>query len=200
VSRQRTPQRGRSAPPPARGPAARAPQPAASAATANSAPDEVEDLPEDGDEVVAGRPWRPIALGAICLAGIGISIYLLIVHYQPSALICSNSGAIDCSAVLKSPQSVIFGIPVPIFGLLYFVAMGAICLPFAWRAQAAWIAWGRVAGAVVGIGMVIYLVAQEALVLHKVCLWCTGVHILTFAMFLIVITGWEETGYARSRW
>jgi uncharacterized membrane protein len=93
-----------------------------------------------------------------------------------------------------------FGIPVPIFGLLFFVGMGLICLPVAWRFDASWLAWGRTAGAVAGIGMVIYLVAQEALVLHTICLWCTGVHVLTFAMFLIIITGWEDTGYAQSRY
>jgi uncharacterized membrane protein len=37
-------------------------------------------------------------------------------------------------------------------------------------------------------------------VLHTICLWCTVVHVLTFAMFLIIITGWEDTGYAQSRY
>jgi uncharacterized membrane protein len=73
-----------------------------------------------------------------------------------------------------------------------------ICLPVAWRSNAAWLAWGRIAAAIVGIGMVVYLIAQEALVLRTICLWCTGVHVLTFAMFLIIITGWEDTGYAQS--
>jgi uncharacterized membrane protein len=147
-----------------------------------------------------GSPWRPLVLSAICLAGVGISIYLLIVHYDRGALICNTSGVVNCSKVLTSPSSVIFGIPVPIFGLLYFIGMGAICLPFAWRSEWAWLAWGRLAGAVAGIGMVVYLIYQEALVLHTICLWCTGVHVLTFAMFLIILTGWEDTGYARSRW
>jgi uncharacterized membrane protein len=48
------------------------------------------------------------------------------------------------------------------------------------------------------MGMVIYLISQEALVLHVICLWCTGVHVLTFVLFLLVITGWEDTGYAQS--
>ena len=151
-------------------------------------------------DVLQGRPWQPLAIGGICLAGIAISIYLLIVHYEPGALICSNTGAVNCSKVLTSSSSVMFDIPVPIFGLLFFVGMGLIFLPVAWRFDAAWLAWGRISGAVAGIGMVIYLVAQEALVLHTICLWCTVVHVLTFAMFLIIITGWEDTGYAQSRY
>jgi len=151
-------------------------------------------------EVLRGQPWRWIAVGAICLAGVAISIYLLIVHYDRGALICHTGGIVNCSKVLTSSSSVIFGIPVPIFGLVFVVGMGVICLPVAWRFEAAWLAWGRIAAAVVGMGMVIYLVAQEALVLHAICLWCTGVHVLTFAMFLIIISGWEDTGYAQSRW
>ncbi len=155
----------------------------------------VESEPRSGS-LLQGRPWRPLALSAICLLGVGISIYLLIVHYEPQALVCSNGVAIDCSAVLKSPSSVIFGIPVPYFGLVFFVGMGVACLPAAWRSEAAWLAQGRVAAAVAGVGMVVYFIYQEAIVLHKICLWCTGVHILTFIIFLIVVSGWEDTGYA----
>lgn len=149
--------------------------------------------------VIGERAWRPLVLVGICLAGIGISIYLLIVHYEPHALICSTNGIINCSKVLTSPSSVIFGIPVPYFGLAYFVAMGAACLPAAWRSGAAWLAWGRVAATVAGLGMVVYLVYQEAIVLHAICVWCTCVHVLTFVMFLIVVTGWYDTGYAQER-
>ncbi len=100
--------------------------------------------------------------------------------------------------MLTSPQSVIFGIPVPIYGLAFFVAMTALSLPAAWRSRSPWLARARLAAVVVGIGTVIYLISQEALTLHAICLWCTSVHVLTFALFLIVITGWDDTGYAQS--
>jgi uncharacterized membrane protein len=144
------------------------------------------------------RLWRPFATGGISLAGIGISIYLLIVHYEPQALVCSTSGIVNCEKVLTSPQSVILGIPVPMFGIAFFVAMSALSLPAAWRSTSPWLARARLAAVVVGMGMVVYLISQEALTLHAICLWCTSVHVLTFALFLIVITGWEDTGYAQS--
>ncbi len=152
------------------------------------------------DDRLERRGWRPPAIGGICLAGIAISIYLLIVHYEHGALVCGDTGVVNCSKVLTSPQSTIFRIPVSALGLAYFIAMAVICIPGAWCSAAAWLAWGRIAAAIVGIAMVIYLIAQEALVLHVICLWCTGVHVLTFAMFLIIITGWEDTGHARSRY
>jgi uncharacterized membrane protein len=152
------------------------------------------------DDTDQRRLWRPLATGLISIAGFGVSIYLLIVHYQPTALVCNTSGVVNCEKVLTSPQSVIFGIPVPVFGLAFFLAMGLMSLPAAWRSTSPWLAWGRVGAVVVGMGMVVYLISQEALTLHAICLWCTSVHVLTFAMFLIVITGWDDTGYAQSRY
>ena len=150
------------------------------------------------EPVARVRLWRPLATGGISLAGIGISIYLLIVHYEPQALVCSTNSLVNCEKVLTSPQSVIFHIPVPEFGIAFFLAMAALSLPAAWRSTSPWLARGRVAAVMVGMGMVLYLISQEALTLHAICLWCTSVHVLTFAMFLIVITGWEDTGYAQS--
>jgi len=144
------------------------------------------------------RLWRPLATGLISVAGLGVSIYLLIVHYQPTALVCNKSSVVNCEKVLTSPQSVIFGIPVPVLGLAFFVGMIVMSLPAMWRSRSAWVARGRIASVIVGMGMVIYLISQEALTLHAICLWCTSVHVLTFALFLIVITGWEDTGYAQS--
>jgi len=156
--------------------------------------------PTSHSEAAQRRLWRPWATGGISLIGIGISIYLLIVHYGHVAPVCPGSatGIVNCVKVLQSPQSVIFGIPVPVFGLAFFVGMALLSLPAAWRSTSPWFARLRLAGVVVGMGMVIYLISQEALVIHAICLWCTSVHILTFALFLIVITGWDDTGYARS--
>jgi uncharacterized membrane protein len=98
------------------------------------------------------------------------------------------NSSIDCQAVLTSAQSVIFGIPVPVFGVIFFVVLGALCLPLAWRSTTPWVHWARLVGVVVGIGMVFYLVSTELFTVKKICLWCTGVHVVTFALFVIVVT------------
>ena len=132
--------------------------------------------------------WRPIVSLALCVIGLGLSAYTLWIHYQPSALACISAGPIDCQAVLTSAQSVVIGVPVPFFGIGFFLGMGALCLPGAWRTSTVWVHGLRLAGVVVGIASVIYLVSTELFTVKKICLWCSGVHLVTLALFIIVVT------------
>ena len=80
----------------------------------------------------AGQPamtWQAIATSLLCVAGLGLSLYTLWVHCHPGALACIDAGPVDCQAVLTSPQSVVAGVPVPYFGVTFFVILGVLCLP-----------------------------------------------------------------------
>ncbi|MHB8244593.1 MAG: vitamin K epoxide reductase family protein [Acidimicrobiales bacterium] len=150
--------------------------------------------------------WRPFATTVVCLLGLGLAGFLTWGHYfdqhaiSHSCPLSQTSSIINCGAVTTSPQSVIFGIPVALYGLMFFVVMLAICLPVAWRSPSLWLARARVALNVVGMGFVLYLIGVEFLELHYICIYCTGVHILQFALFLLVITGWYDTGYAQRQY
>ncbi len=147
---------------------------------------------EDGDGRLA-LSWRPYAASLVCLFGLGIAIYLTLTHYtKVVSLVCSNTGSINCEAVTTSPQSVVFGIPVAVLGLAFFVPMLVLCLPWAWRSPWRLLAPARLAGVVTGIGFVAYLLYAELFEIKKICLWCTGVHVLTFILFVIVVTGWWD--------
>jgi uncharacterized membrane protein len=146
--------------------------------------------------------WRPIATTVVCLAGLGLAAFLTYGHYfdQKAINACplgSKTGLISCSAVTTSPESMIFGVPVAAYGLAYFLVMALICLPVSWRSPSVWLARGRLALSVAGMGFVLYLVSVEFLEVHHLCLDCTGVHVLQFALFLLVVTGWYDTGYAQ---
>jgi uncharacterized membrane protein len=39
-----------------------------------------------------------------------------------------------------------------------------------------------------GMGFVIYLVYAELFTIKKICLWCTGVHVVTFFLFVLVVS------------
>ena len=134
----------------------------------------------------------PVWAAPVCLVltaiGIGIATYLTIAHYDTHVtLVCSAKGAIDCQAVTTSAQSRVFGIPVALLGLLYFVGMIPWHLPIAWRSADPRIRIGRLLYGLSGIGFVCYLVYAEAVIIKKVCLWCTGVHITTLFLFVVTV-------------
>lgn len=132
--------------------------------------------------------WLQLTTFALALAGLGVSIYLTIAHYTESALAgCSESGTINCAKVTTSPQSIVFGIPVAVLGLAFFVFLVAIMSPWAWQARRREVHLLRIASMVVGIGMVIYLIYAEFIIIGAICLYCTSVHIITFLLFVLTV-------------
>ena len=131
--------------------------------------------------------WFRIAAWVLTLGGLAISVYLTVSHYDEGALVCSATSAIDCHAVTTSEYSSLLGIPMPLLGLVFFVGFAALLTPPALRSTWPPLRWARVAGVSVGVLMVVYLVTVELAVLHKICLWCTGVHVVTVLLFLLVL-------------
>lgn len=136
--------------------------------------------------------WAAPISFPLSLIGLGIAIYLTIEHFNGSNnLSCPATAHVNCLKVTTSSQSEIFGhIPVAVTGLAYFVAMTVLVSPWAWRTANPWIGWLRLAGAVSGVGMVVYLVFAEAVQIKAICLWCTGVHIVTFLLFLTILAAY----------
>jgi uncharacterized membrane protein len=123
----------------------------------------------------------------ICVLGLLDSAYLTYEHYTSSAtLACSDTGAINCLKVTTSSYATIAGVPVALLGLVFFVVMTGLCLPAAWRSPSLPLHRARLAASVVGLLMVFYLVYVELFRLDAICLWCTFVHVLTFALFGVV--------------
>ena len=125
----------------------------------------------------------------LSLAGLGISIYLTIVHFVGTQILaCAGGGAISCEVVTTSAQSRFLGMPVSVLGLSYFVAAVALYSPWAWWAGAKVIHLIRIAASAIGMCMVLWLLTAELVIIKKICLWCTGVHIITFILFVITLT------------
>jgi uncharacterized membrane protein len=135
--------------------------------------------------------WAPPITFVLSLAGLGASIYLTYTHFHPAALICHASSHINCAEVTTSSQSEIFNhIPVAIAGLAFYAGMVVLMSPWVWRIADPRIGWLRLAAVVTGIGMVGYLVYVEAVQIKAICLWCTGVHIVTFLLFFTVLAAY----------
>jgi uncharacterized membrane protein len=134
--------------------------------------------------------WLVISSFALTLAGLGLSIYLTITHYTDQAtLFCQQNSVVNCLKVTTSPESEIFGIPVAVLGLVFFVPMTVLNSPWGWRSQLPLVRWLRLTGVAVGLIFVVYLVSAELVLIGSICEYCTGVHIVTIALFIVVVTG-----------
>jgi uncharacterized membrane protein len=133
--------------------------------------------------------WVQLTTFALALAGLGVSIYLTIAHFTESTLLgCSEvKGLVDCTKVTTSPQSYVFGIPVAVLGLAFFLFAAAIMSPWAWRAARREVHLVRIASLVVGIGFVLYLLYAELFIIGSICLYCTSVHVITFLLFVLTM-------------
>lgn len=165
--------------------------------------DDAEDGYLEGDyydDTEAVPRWLPLGAVVLALAGLGVSIYLTLVHYTSAVhLACSTTGIVNCQRVVTSPQSVIFGIPVAVFGLPFFLASALLNLPAAWRSHSPLLRTARLALAVAGIGFAVYLIYTELLVIGLICEWCTSAHVLAFGLFLLVTWGTSRTGLGWGR-
>jgi uncharacterized membrane protein len=133
-------------------------------------------------------PWASPTVLFLSLGGLGVSTYLTFAHYVGAvALACPDSGAINCEKVTTSPQSVIFGVPVAVLGLVFFAAMLLLGLPRVWRTPDPVLRLTRLGVAVSGVAFAVYLIYTELFTVHAICLWCTSAHILAFLTFVAVL-------------
>jgi uncharacterized membrane protein len=107
------------------------------------------------------------ALLVLALAGIGIATYLTYVHYRGLSPICAiNEG---CEKVQSSRYAKVGGVPVPLIGLIGYVAIFASLLV---RGEAARLATAGMA--LGGFAFSVYLTGLELFEIHAICQWCVG--------------------------
>jgi uncharacterized membrane protein len=131
--------------------------------------------------------WRPWAAFVLSVIGFGISMYLTIDHFTGALPICSSKGFVNCTLVTTSKYSYILKVPVSLLGLLFFTAMVGINVPPLWRTRATWVPVARLVLVASGICFVLYLLAAELFSIKAICLWCTGVHVTTLLLFILVV-------------
>ena len=162
----------------------------------------------DTDMAEAGRASRLLAMlraapgltamAVMALAGIGIAGYLTAEHYANQEPFCTTIGPINCASVLKSPYSVLPGtsIPITIPGMLWFAISGGLAvvgLAAIWRArpEPERLRLAQVVWSAAGMLFVLYLVWAEIVQVRAICAWCTVVHLLTLATFLLALNRWQ---------
>ncbi|MBI5877667.1 MAG: vitamin K epoxide reductase family protein [Chloroflexi bacterium] len=108
---------------------------------------------------------------ALSVVGLGISIYLLMVHWAIiGKAVCFGLG--ECEKVNASSYAELLGIPVALLGGLTYITFFALCVAVArgWVEEYTRLALFFVA--VIGFAFSLYLTYIEVAVLEQICPWC----------------------------
>lgn len=128
------------------------------------------------------------------LIGIAASIELII---QKIAVLsnpdfvpnCDINPILSCGSVINTEQASLFGFPNPVLGVIGFttvIMFGALLFARVELPRTMWL--GLNFGALAGMFLVIWLVAQSLYVIGALCPWCMVVWAITIPIFWQVTT------------
>ncbi len=125
-------------------------------------------------------------LTILSIIGLGISGYLTYTHYFGLAPVCLASG--QCEIVQSSRYAVMFGIPVPLIGLVgYALMLASLQIKNE---------LGRLLGVLLTVGgfaFSCYLTYLELFVIHAICQWCVSSAITVTIMAGLMIYRYLST-------
>lgn len=136
--------------------------------------------PSRGDDDATLVASRRVGV-ALLLAGLGgaaaaaillVEKFVLLINpfHVPS---CTINAAVNCGAVMTSPQAEVFGFPNPLIGLATFPAVAAVgAAVLAGARMRAWLWAGLAGGSILGWVFVHWLIVQSVFVIGALCPYC----------------------------
>lgn len=139
-------------------------------------------------------------LGGISAIALSVSTYLAWVAFSSGKVAgCGSGDLFDCSHILNSRWSTIFGMPVSVPAvLLYASALALLLIPSTFQrlARFRWSLMSLVAFSA-GFGA-IWFMGLQILWLQELCPYCLGVHLCGLAMAGIIL--WKAPAGRRNTW
>ena len=138
--------------------------------------------------------FKLVALIAMSVFGLWASASVLVIFYtlNQQLPICPSGTFFglhfDCSAVLTSPYSVAFGVPLEILALAYFaVNIGMVYLIAFGSERASRVTMQALFGwRFIGVALVPYLVFVELFLIRAICVYCTIMHVAILVDFVVI--------------
>jgi uncharacterized membrane protein/protein-disulfide isomerase len=125
----------------------------------------------------------------LSLTGLIVSLYLSMSHYRVYTDIgyssfCAISKAINCDTVSQSPQSILLGVPVPVWGVVGYLFL-VLLLPFAYqKGDGQKNFWSIFFLTTMLYSLYsVYLAAVSTFIIHSYCMMC----IVTYAVNLLLL-------------
>jgi len=122
----------------------------------------------------------------IILSFLGLidALYLTYEHYSPIIAPCVSTSLLDCGEVLNSKYSVIFGVPMALFGVIQYLLLlilGVLIIKknntLYKNIYVIFASWGAIFS--------LYLIYIQYFVIGKICLYCTFSALISLGIFVI---------------
>ena len=129
-----------------------------------------------------------VLLVGLALVGVVIMVYLTYLHYAPTppeGSVCNIGEGLSCDVVNKSAYSEVFGIPMSVFGILYFALIAALAI---WRYNAQTLSFIALF-LIVLLGPSLYLSVISKIVLKNICIFCEISKVIMMAIVLLSLYG-----------
>jgi uncharacterized membrane protein len=141
--------------------------------------------------------WLRVTMILLCLAGLGVSAYLMWGYSVPGATL-SCGGSSGCEAVKNSEYSSILGIPMPLVGILSYVGLLGLLFAqsHAFVVEKGWSAY--LALAIFGVSLTgvlysAYLTYLEIFVIFAICRWCVASAVIMVSIFLLSVFNLQDS-------
>lgn len=129
----------------------------------------------------------------VCI-GLASCVYLAIVHYKnytdlTFTSICALSKTINCDTVAQSSHSILFNMPVALWGFFFFLFLLILTVHLRnGKNRESW--WLFLSAGLAGCGAAVYYGYQSAVNIHAYCIFCIicylSFFIITFYSFIII--------------
>jgi uncharacterized membrane protein len=138
--------------------------------------------------------YKLLLLVAMSVFGLWASSEVLVVYYtmQEALPFCPHESgpgiALNCYAVLSSSYSEIFGVPLEVFAVGYFIVnlLLVYLIAFASDKLARISLRSLFVWRFIGIAIVPYLVFVELFLVRAICIYCSIMHVAIVADFIII--------------
>jgi uncharacterized membrane protein len=138
------------------------------------------------------------AIALLSLVGVFVSVYLWLHRIGViGTLSCGVSGG--CETVQTSPYAVMFGVPVPAYGVAGYgtlLGLSLLGLHPRWRG-ARGVTLALVCLATAGFGYTLYLTYLELFVIRAMCRWCVGSAVIMTAIWVVAVMELRKAGVGR---
>ena len=115
----------------------------------------------------------------LSLLGFAVATYLTAAHYLNAPVVCDITKG--CNEVLASKYSVLWGLPLAVWGMAFFAAV-IICALLANH----YAPWRKILTLALGCGSIAALVflSLQFFVIKKICQYCLTTDLLTILLFV----------------